>query len=1338
MSLDKHQYTIRFGIPALDQLISGRESAPGGIPIERGRSSTLSILGPDGTGKSVLGLHLASHYLLDHCKCERLPIVLYVSTDLSYSIARDRTWTPFGLEYPADRTIPFTDDSETGSKADHPCISLHQLLPLGDVSALSERTEVLSGFINRARLLRNPFQVGFVDLAANTAGDDWGFINRVLAILPDPHGQPSVHKDAPLHLLVIDAVEGFETLVGDLDAYGQVSSRRARIAQITRSAHNKCHVAFIVEESADEKRLPEEFVTDVVIRLRKKTVGDYIRRTVEVEKARGQEHVRGTHSYVIRSGRGSSTGNQQNVDDPVVRSRAFKEEYAQAKDDDTTLALLASTENRYFQSYFHVFSSLHHYSRSVMHKVGTARPPKPEDKFAAFGIRYLDNMLAGEVDQMLKYRENGFENMGLPCASVTALIGDSLTQKTKLGRAFLSRCFGSFAQRLASLAEACVKSEGEAKKCLTDLVKQAPSQEFDLESLASKYSRLNRNAVSFREDAVRLAAHLLTDSKATPFDGFAILLTSLDVDAAALAEDFSNWLLRDLIAWRGSPAFKEAVRTYCSSRTICRRLEIHDLPSAIFIHIVQHMIQTAQRTILGGERIPTDTDQRFPVSHRIRVVIDDFSAIMGAYPEIRNDPLFLPALLFHLRREGVTTLIIDTHVGQPGLGHVETGGNDLRTLVDQRLYTWHVPFYGENRVAIAPIPPLSEAAVRELRTSHILAVSESAGERPLTDDEDLVVDPAFEMYSGLEERRPQPVPLEIHIHEETEAFRSYMDQENRFYRNLFAPNATAAGPARDIIKGQPASAYESLQDFCYLEAETRLDHTLVFEVDEFWATRQKNALADLGPYLAETTTIGGRRLAGADPFSLFQPTLASSDSDAADRARFQCFPVYFPPGITPPQRCVDRVPFCWDFGFLLCRKRAWDLASSNEAVSKSWMALRKADDSKPRRREKEAHVSWYDFLYACREVARIESAKANSPIAAFDLSLLSPESLSCLVLEMWASAMYDYGAVSRTDPICGRNWEVGSRQSGLIELLDEGPDNEEPNFEKRLKDWKAGAEASFKGHWLALYKVWLLLGETLDLSSLVRPSGSFEFHLREAQTSAVASRQWYKTATSIGSNFSASDPVVVTQLPGRFSARGDWFLAVAKNSRSLRLAHRAIDLLSSRRANINRLQMGVGLPVRDIVPAEGYERSRTCLFKPGAAGERRTVSYSDLLYVSPRDSTERCWLWRSSLKDYDRHARVFQKWLYRMMVLMQQLRLTAGRGWVDNFTVVKDLSAAENDSFARRDFFQTREWTSMDEFLKRVKFLLLDLKQASPRSAPVEPGDSARQELGRAAGAGKK
>lgn len=188
MSLDKHQYTIRFGIPALDQLISGRESAPGGIPIERGRSSTLSILGPDGTGKSVLGLHLASHYLLDHCKCERLPIVLYVSTDLSYSIARDRTWTPFGLEYPADRTIPFTDDSETGSKADHPCISLHQLLPLGDVSALSERTEVLSGFINRARLLRNPFQVGFVDLAANTAGDDWEFINRVLAILPDPHG----------------------------------------------------------------------------------------------------------------------------------------------------------------------------------------------------------------------------------------------------------------------------------------------------------------------------------------------------------------------------------------------------------------------------------------------------------------------------------------------------------------------------------------------------------------------------------------------------------------------------------------------------------------------------------------------------------------------------------------------------------------------------------------------------------------------------------------------------------------------------------------------------------------------------------------------------------------------------------------------------------------------------------------------------------------------------------------------------------------------------------------------------------------------------------------------
>jgi hypothetical protein len=34
----------------------------------------------------------------------------------------------------------------------------------------------------------------------------------------------------------IDAVEGFETLVGEKDAFGETASRRARVAQIMQTA----------------------------------------------------------------------------------------------------------------------------------------------------------------------------------------------------------------------------------------------------------------------------------------------------------------------------------------------------------------------------------------------------------------------------------------------------------------------------------------------------------------------------------------------------------------------------------------------------------------------------------------------------------------------------------------------------------------------------------------------------------------------------------------------------------------------------------------------------------------------------------------------------------------------------------------------------------------------------------------------------------------------------------------------------------------------------------------------------------------------------------------------
>src|SRR5205085_11463416 len=69
-------------------------------------------------------------------------------------------------------------------------------------------------------------------------------------------------------------------------------------------------------------------------------------------------------------------------------------------------------------------------------------------------------------------------------------------------------------------------------------------------------------------------------------------------------------------------------------------------------------------------------------------------------------------------------------------------------------------------------------------------------------------------------------------------------------------------------------------------------------------------------------------------------------------------------------------------------------------------------------------------------------------------------------------------------------------------------------------------------------------------------------------------------------DFSLDDPTVPVGLPGHFSVRGDWFLAVAGGSRSGRLAERALDLLNSRRANYTRLKQGLGLPTRHLFSAE--------------------------------------------------------------------------------------------------------------------------------------------------------
>src|SRR5207253_6051294 len=123
------------------------------------------------------------------------------------------------------------------------------------------------------------------------------------------------------------------------------------------------------------------------------------------------------------------------------------------------------------------------------------------------------------------------------------------------------------------------------------------------------------------------------------------------------------------------------------------------------------------------------------------------------------------------------------------------------------------------------------------------------------------------------------------------------------------------------------------------------------------------------------------------------------------------------------------------------------------------------------------------------------------------------------------------------------------------------------------------------------FRAWLLLGDFITQARF--PSENLRFTLppQSNRPRAAAARHWYSTASiayrKLGTGIAADSPsgggsLIPTRLPGRFSVRGDWDLAIAKGSLSTRLGERALDLLSSRRAQIERLRNGLGLPTRDV------------------------------------------------------------------------------------------------------------------------------------------------------------
>lgn len=273
------------------------------------------------------------------------------------------------------------------------------------------------------------------------------------------------------------------------------------------------------------------------------------------------------------------------------------------------------------------------------------------------------------------------------------------------------------------------------------------------------------------------------------------------------------------------------------------------------------------------------------------------------------------------------------------------------------------------------------------------------------------------------------------------------------------------------------------------------------------------------------------------------------------------------------------------------------------------------------------------FLEASKFVAEFQSYCTSTKATAFDFTMLIPESFSCLILEMWLSESYDSlqryeatdsSAAEKRAQLKGvgeRRWSSMENSVTLLRgLRKEKGQSLEDILHKRRTD---GEIINFS---LELYKVWLLLTEVINFAELVDSSShlNFEFKSRDVLPNAVSARHWYKTASKFLDSLTPEQveynwrPV---RLPGHFSVRADWFLAVASGSRSSRLADHALDLLSSQRSNVTRLQEGIGLPTRRLANGEP-SHLRTRLISAEKGQPLKNIEYDDLRRIGAQQGEE--------------------------------------------------------------------------------------------------------------------
>ncbi len=1307
---------VRFGVDNLDMLLGKHtENHLHGYGKSVEDRFSMTISGRHGLGKSVMALHAISDYASRVYKDNlgHKILCLYISTDLSFEKAQE-TWHKFSLDFPHYRRWNLFGDQETADRRPMTSALKEFKMPLYRVAPSVEwldnneyekldpvnvpsagKTVVLSEILAAETC---PTGVAFLDLESMTGGDDWGLVTNIIAALQPrkPSGTSgATNPEKGLHFVVIDALEGLSFINADNSLTTSNALLRAQIEQILRDAKDTAHLLMISEASQKNQDAAENYVADVVVRLSHEPLGTrYLAKMVSIEKTRSQGHISGKHNLLVRSGKAGSTGFQPHYDEPEKRQI-----WSTGSPDPDCMA------------YVDVFHSIDFIDTQFRRKdaVDAARELQG---VCDFGIDYLDDLLSHESSPS-----------GLKIGTVTAIVGSPKSYKSLLSYHFLSRAFNSLLS-------------GNIDPNLGNIYPNCYADNATPDAMIQDYKKFWKDRDS-----------------ATPNNSncdYAILFTTLPMDSRQLTKRMAEILGAEKV-----PCNLLSIE----NNVVVRRIELQTMGASGFYKIIESSVSDVLKRIHGPDFDWRNAKNSAKEKNgNVRVVIDNWAAVVDTYPEVSDDPLLLPNILALFRRTGVTAIIVESQTQESSHPQAMLSNSKLSRMVDHVINTWTVTIDDRKVVAI------SHAGIQDRWGSTLVRELKAFRDSEFG----LYVDPQLEIYGGVEEGKLDNIPIRIRLFTESKSAETYTTNLNNMLKRMFVPQSGYNEIVSTTSTNQStlmSERYERLQSSVRLH-RIHLKETVIWQVAEFWSLpRSENkdtcpGVSDISSYIDGVVhNLAWKRgklnelVDINDPYGVFRPTEGVPIGPHGVQRREDLYPS---PNLKHSALPHDRHPYIWDFGFLAIRRNPWKIALSALSVNTQAIAGNSTSNNNTKTviedllNHGKVNCNWRDFFATCREVARLGSIEPPTRNNIFSIPGSSKETWSCFLLEVWMSEYYS----SDTNPESGlkhlfsrkgetvdkklqnNTWlKVNPNKKTLMRPRNHGETIPEFDFRSLLDVnnislsletlcEKGTIPVGVTNPLDALLNAALLIVTHVDIDSYAdHDSQTMDRHPDNPEI-AMASRVWYKTCPDYYGTFNSNDPIAFRALPGNFSTRGDYFLAIAAGSQSQRLGYRALDLMSSISSNVERTKTGVGLESRRIHKNASIE---TCLWtdesKPNGFTRpvpRRLMS-KEVVEFGRESEPDFHWLWRSCIPHYEPHQHLFQKFIYKIMVMLNGYRSRYRSEWIRGVVLVDALRGGNVSLPVPIPKFYK---SIAEEFVGLVNDFIVEMDSTSPsvHDHPALPG----------------